>query len=309
MVEPNENDPPRNRPWDRGGDGDRDDTDQRRRYDDEDDFDRPRRGSGPQPTNGLATAAMILGILAVCTGPLLGIPALICGAVALGRPGGRGAAIAGLVLGGFGAILLPVLLLPAVFKVREAASRMKDAGSLKQIGLAVHNYHDTRMQLPPADEKLSWRVYILPYIEQDNLYRQFNMKQPWDGPANRRFASERVSQYVSAADPPETPETRFRVFVGPGTLYEPGKPPPELGEVKGAAHTFFAVEAAETVPWTQPKELAYDRNGPLPALGAPGRSVVQVLMLDGSVRSFSTKTSADVIRVGIEPAEGKIFNP
>jgi prepilin-type N-terminal cleavage/methylation domain-containing protein len=71
------------------------------------------------------------------------------------------------------------LLLPAVQKVREAASRMKCSNNLKQMGLAVHNYHDTNGKLPPARiayEYLGWTVLILPYLEQDNLFRQFNLK-------------------------------------------------------------------------------------------------------------------------------------
>jgi len=71
------------------------------------------------------------------------------------------------------------LLLPAVQKVREAASRMKCSNNLKQMGLAAHNYHDTTGKLPPsriAYEYLGWTVLILPYLEQDNLFRQFNLK-------------------------------------------------------------------------------------------------------------------------------------
>ena len=70
------------------------------------------------------------------------------------------------------------LLLPAVQKVREAAARMKCSNNLKQIGLAVHNYHDAHGKLPNAYDArtgLSWHVLILPYIEQDNLYKQFDM--------------------------------------------------------------------------------------------------------------------------------------
>ncbi len=70
------------------------------------------------------------------------------------------------------------LLLPAVQKVREAAARMKCSNNLKQIGIAAHNYHDSYGKLPPAYDArtgLSWHVLILPYIEQENLYRQFDL--------------------------------------------------------------------------------------------------------------------------------------
>src|SRR3954452_23186855 len=69
------------------------------------------------------------------------------------------------------------LLLPAVQKVREAAARIKCANNLKQIGLAFHSYHDTNGFLPPAriarGEYPTWAVLILPYIEQDNAYKQW----------------------------------------------------------------------------------------------------------------------------------------
>src|SRR5712692_8742753 len=73
------------------------------------------------------------------------------------------------------------LLLPAVQKVRETANRTKCANNLKQIGLAVHNYHSTFSALPPArldyDGGVSWAVIILPFIEQDTFYKQWDLHE------------------------------------------------------------------------------------------------------------------------------------
>jgi prepilin-type N-terminal cleavage/methylation domain-containing protein len=71
------------------------------------------------------------------------------------------------------------LLLPAVQKVREAANRMQCANNLKQIALACHNYHDTYAALPPSrlDHRggLTWAVQLLPYMEQDNFFKQWDV--------------------------------------------------------------------------------------------------------------------------------------
>src|SRR5262245_27511978 len=87
------------------------------------------------------------------------------------------------------------LLLPAVQKIREAANRMKCSNNLKQLALALHNHHDAEGEFPAAVEILvapsgqgdvrhSWTSHILPYIEQDNVYRIYRFDVNWDDPPN-----------------------------------------------------------------------------------------------------------------------------
>jgi prepilin-type N-terminal cleavage/methylation domain-containing protein len=74
------------------------------------------------------------------------------------------------------------LLLPAVQKAREAAARISCANNLKQIGLAMHMHHDSFQVLPPSrmdEKKATWAVLILPYLEQQNLYSQWNLNNTY----------------------------------------------------------------------------------------------------------------------------------
>ena len=83
------------------------------------------------------------------------------------------------------------LLLPAVQKVREAANRMKCSNNLKQFGLAMHNYNDTYGHLPGnirpsavSTVRVRWTTFLLPYYEQDNIYKIYNQSVNWSDPAN-----------------------------------------------------------------------------------------------------------------------------
>ncbi len=95
------------------------------------------------------------------------------------------------------------LLLPAVQKVREAAARTQSFNNLKQIMLAVHNYHDTFGKLPPAvdDNHFSAHARLLPFIEQNNLYKLIDFKKTIDDKANAGPRGAYIKTFISPLDP------------------------------------------------------------------------------------------------------------
>jgi prepilin-type N-terminal cleavage/methylation domain-containing protein len=78
--------------------------------------------------------------------------------------------------------ILMALLLPAIQKVREAANKMLCGSNLKQLGIAIHNYHNDFNALPPTryDPRGTWAVYLAPYVEQENFYKLWNITRRYD---------------------------------------------------------------------------------------------------------------------------------
>jgi hypothetical protein len=164
------------------------------------------------------------------------------------------------------------LLLPQVVVVRDSEAYSYSINHLRRISLAFHNYHDAYGRLPPAVVRdkdgrplYSWRVAILPYLEEDHLYRQFNHDEPWDGPNNSRLLAKMPSCYYR----PWTgsmEQTHYLAVVGPGTAFErDGLTWADFQDDR--ANTVVVVEATDAVPWSKPVDLVYDPNGPLPKLG------------------------------------------
>ncbi len=107
-----------------------------------------------------------------------------------------------------------------------SAARRQSLNNLKQIAIAMHNYQDTHGCFPPAaiygkngKPLLSWRVLLLPYLEQDNLYRQFHLDEPWDSPHNKKLLETKVKAYHIPGHDDWT-KTYYQVFVGEDTIFE-----------------------------------------------------------------------------------------
>ncbi len=204
---------------------------------------------------------------------------------------------------------------------REAALAVNSQNNLKQIGLALHNYEATYGYLPPAavvDQNgkplYSWRVLLLPYLEQDALWKKWKLDEPWDSPNNKPLAETVVKVFADPEKP--TNKTHYRVFVGDkaGWVNSPKEWRPDQpngnGLLKfanftdGLSNTLAVIETRDAVNWAAPDELPYDSKKPVPAIGVGDRPFANAVFFDGAVRRIASKDSEMAMRVLIERADG-----
>ncbi|MEX0713888.1 MAG: DUF1559 domain-containing protein [Pirellulales bacterium] len=203
-----------------------------------------------------------------------------------------------LVCGG----ILVALLLPAVQAAREAARRSQCSANLKWIGEAIYNYHDHYGSLPPAfiaDENgrpmHSWRVLLLPYLEQKSLYDQYDFNEPWDGPNNSRLAASMPAIYTCPSDDssPGQGITSYVVVAGQGTAFDGSKAAAFRDIGDGVANTVLVVESSGTqINWLEPRDLDLNQmnfviNGGPTEISSNHVGRANALFADGSVHSLS----------------------
>ena len=207
------------------------------------------------------------------------------------------------------------LLLPAVQAAREAARRSQSVNNLKQIGLAMHNYADAMQHLPAranVDKNgkplLSWRVHMLPYLEETALYQQFHLDEPWDSEHNKKLIAKMPAVYRQPNGNPEDFKTCYLVPVAKGTMFESFKPVRFAQITDGTSNTVMAVEASldSSVIWTKPEDLEVDMKAPLEGLLGLRPGGFNALFADGSVRFISQTVDLDTLRAVFTMAGGEV---
>jgi prepilin-type processing-associated H-X9-DG protein len=216
--------------------------------------------------------------------------------------------------------VLVALLLPAVQAAREAARRSQCVNNLKQIGLAMHNYHDLNGNFPTqaitdkaGKPLLSWRVAILPFLDQKTLYDQFHLDEPWDSPHNKELIKQMPQVYACPSRVQLEPgTTTYRVFSGPGALFEANRPTRIDDITDGTSNTLMVVESSEAVAWTKPDDLKFDPKADLRAnrffgAGSMHPGGFNALMADGAVRFLKMSVAPQTFRALITRAGGEVI--
>jgi uncharacterized protein (TIGR03067 family) len=196
-----------------------------------------------------------------------------------------------------------------------AGQRRASANNLKQIALAMHNYHDTYKRLPAnaiysKDGKalLSWRVAILPFIEENALYQEFKLDEPWDSEHNKKLLAKMPKIYAPVAGNAPADSTFYQVFTGPDTIFAGMKGSSFARITDGASNTILAAEAGTAVPWTKPDDMPFDAKKDLPKLGGLFRAGFHVAMADGSVRFIRRDFDPQTLRLAIMPNDGQVVD-
>jgi hypothetical protein len=214
-------------------------------------------------------------------------------------------------------LLLPAFLV-AVLAAAPTASAdeptrrelQTSSNNLKQIALSFHNFHDSYGFLPTdiVDKSgkplLSWRVAILPFIEQVDLYKSFKMDEPWDGPNNKKLIEKMPKIYAPVRVQGKAGETYYQVFYGDKAPFGPKVKKLKITDITdGTSNTGMVFEAGEPVIWSKPADLPFDVNKPLPKLGGLFDGDFHVALFDGSVMLMKKNPDEKLLKNFIMPAD------
>lgn len=225
-------------------------------------------------------------------------------------------------------------LTQAISASRVAAQRTVSMNNLKQIMLAHHNWadsHDGRLPPPVIMGKdgkgkvpHSWRVELLPYLDQLELYNMYQFDEPWDSEANKRVLAKMPAVLRHPHDDPKSNETAYFVLTSE-KLLEATKAPggglsaPEGGFptafscksglpfaliLDGMSNTLAVVEAKRAIPWTKPDDILFDPAKDPPNLGGYFKEGFNAAICDGSVRFVTHAIDPKVLKLLIMPGDG-----
>ena len=181
-----------------------------------------------------------------------------------------------------------------------------DAKKMKAILLAFHNFTDLFHHFPRSSNRQfanqpphSWRVAILPLINQSELFNEYHFDQPWDSPQNLEVANKMPEVYRTSRN--DKASTSFVMLTGDGAFDSLGKPASFTNITDGTSNTIAILQSGVEVPWTKPEDFSYTAGGPLPELS----SSRLVGMADGAVKQL-TKLTEEEFHILITRAGGEV---
>lgn len=191
------------------------------------------------------------------------------------------------------------------------AQRARSQNNLKQIALALHIYHDAHGNLPGniTDKNgkplLSWRVAILPYVEEQELYDKFKLDEPWDSTHNKKLVEKMPKLYAPLRGKADENTTFYQMPAGEAAILNPSKKIKFSNITDGLSHTLMVLESADAVIWSKPEDLEFDAKKELPKLGGMFNGDFNASLGDGSVRYYKKNTDPKTLKAMMTIAGGE----
>jgi hypothetical protein len=186
---------------------------------------------------------------------------------------------------------------------RDSVAPKNEASSKKNLitlATAMHDYHRKHGHFPPAvvlgpDGKTphSWRVELLPYLDQKALYEQYRMGEPWDSKDNIKVLSQMPPVFHSPYDDPNSCNSGYFALVGTGTVFEGAKGIANAEITGGTNNTLLLAECRRQILWTKPEDISFDPYEALPELGGFLPGSMAGVMADGSYRLITLDRQAE----------------
>jgi hypothetical protein len=149
---------------------------------------------------------------------------------------------------------------------------------------------------PDGTTPHSWRVEILPELDQKTLFDQYNLKEPWDSPANKAVLEQMPDLFRSPYDDPKSTNSAYFAAVGPQGVFD-GVRPVHLGGILEPQVTLLLVEAKRDIPWTKPEDLEFAPNQPLPAFGGFVDGQFAIASADFAAHELAQSDDANQLRL------------
>ncbi len=196
----------------------------------------------------------------------------------------------------------------------QAAKKTEAMNNLKQTVLAFHNFESANGKFPSpvmvheSGKKYSWRIAILPYIGEQELYDQYDFTQEWDSPHNREVTSHMPDVFRSDTDDKDSTNASWFMLSGPDGIFD-GENAKGFAQITdGTSNTIIAVEAKRNVHWAKPEDINVDTERGLPKFGGFYKNGFNAAMADGSVRFISDKVDQDVLWQLYTAAGGEVVD-
>jgi hypothetical protein len=205
-------------------------------------------------------------------------------------------------------------LLSGIMAAREAARNNTLRNKIRQLGLGVMTFLEANKRFPdttadsPQMPAMSWRVRILPYIEQKALYDEYKKDEPWDSENNKKVLAKMPDAYRHPDQDATSINTSFFRLAGAEGLAPGGQNPIKMKNVSdGLSKTLLIVEAEREVPWTKPDDIEVVK-GQTPELGRKKSDFFMAITSDGAVHTISKKIDAESFWAIFTRAGGEIVD-